>query len=246
MITFSSGGRLGNQLFQYVFARLLADHIGYRLDTTYAWNDTITATPHRRGAEYNCDMSTILETKNIDNLFLRQYERRHYHIVGYWQMAAYYIPYRKKILQYFNEKAPLRTNRKDIIMHVRLDDYKDFGKGGTVLGTDYYHECINRGTFDKLYVVTDAPDDEYFRSFAKYKPIFPKGSERDDFWFMTQFDRIICGNSTFSWWAAFLSNAGTVYLPSCWIRNSHDIRHDLTRVDGSRSIEVKADFHLKV
>ena len=227
MVTFDSGGRFGNQLFQYTIARLLAEKIGFELGQQGEWNDTITATPPKPGKRYTNDTVTIVERFDTGNILERKYEKKHYHLRGYWQEAHYYLPNRDKILGFFNEKATAQTDKDNIVMHVRLDDYKEFGKGGTVLNPRYYTDCLEYEIFDELFIITDAPNDDYFNAFEKYNPIFNYGTEKQDFWFLTQFDRIICGNSCFSWWAAFLSNANKIYMPECWIRNSNDIKHDL-------------------
>lgn len=233
MITYSNGGRLGNQLFQYVIARLLAERLGYKLATNYNWNDTLTVTPAKTGIAYPNDTVVIKETNETPCLFDMPFEKRHYHLQGFWQCSDYYVPNRDKIKKYFNERAPLNPNPDDIVMHVRLDDYKRFGRGGNVLNPAYYLQCIEREKFNKLYIVTDSIGDSYFNTFNKYKPIFNAKSEKEDFWFLTKFDRIILGNSTFSWWAAFLSNASKIYSPSCWIRNSVDIPHRLQRLQNT-------------
>ena len=62
MITIDLGGRLGNQLFQYTVARLLAEQIKFHLATEYNWNDTITATPVRKGKQYPDHKIVIQET----------------------------------------------------------------------------------------------------------------------------------------------------------------------------------------
>jgi len=239
MITFSSGGGFGNRLFQYVSARLLAERFGFELGAEYDGPDTVTTTPPLPGYAYTDEPQfTITETAFTGNIFDKTYESRHYHLQGYWQNADYYLPNRKKVLGYFNEKAPTDLNKKDIVMHVRLGDYKAFGEGGNVLHPDYYHKCLKLEKFDRLYIVTDEPQDEYFETFTKYNPTIINGTEKEDFWFLTGFDRIIMGNSTFSWWAAFFSNAGKVYMPKCWIRNSIDLHHNLVHMNNNVIIDA--------
>lgn len=232
MITFDYGGRLGNRLFQYVIARLLAEQLGFHLEGEYKYNDTLTATEAKPGKRYKNHKVIVKDSAEIGNILEMVYENRHYHLSGFWQEAHYYIPNRDKIIGFFNEKAPDNESldKKNIIMHVRLDDYKTFGTGGTVLDPQYYHDCLSREDFEKLYIISDVPDDPYFKYFARYNPVFPRGNEKEDFWLMTKFDRIISSNSTFSWWAAFLSNSSKIYIPSCWIRNSYDIKHSLQHV----------------
>jgi len=230
MITFSNGGRLGNQLFQYVMARLLADKLGYFLGTAYNGSDTITPTLESSGLIYENDTLAINETKVMDNILERIYKQRHYHLIGYWQNADYYLPYRDKIKGYFQEQASQSTIKNNIVMHVRLGDYKEFGENGNVLNQKYYLDILEKERFKYLFIVTDEIDEEYFEPFKKYLPIMVNESEKDDFWFLTLFDRIIISNSTFAWWAAFLSNASKIYTPSCWIRNCNDLTHNLTKI----------------
>ena len=244
MITYNSGGRLGNRLFQYTVARLLAENLGYALSPQYSYNATLTPTHLVPGEVYENDEVFIRETAGMDCLFDMKFEKRKYRLSGYWQDSKYYLPNRDRVVEFFNEKATTETNQNDIVMHVRLDDYKQFGKGGTVLHPSYYKDALANETFECLHVVTDAPYDEYFSALREHAPIFHLGDEKEDFWFMTKFSRIICGNSTFSWWAAFLSNADKIYVPECWIRNSYDIDHRLDDITNGRckGIKVPAGF----
>ncbi len=240
MITFSNGGRLGNQLFQYVSARLLAELNGLRLNADYNGSDTLTPTIPDHGDLCENNSVAIEESKEIDNIFNREYEKRHYHLIGYWQNADYYLPHRDKILRYFEEKATLITNKKDIVMHVRLGDYKHFGKNGNVLHPDYYLNILKEEVFDNLYIVIDEIDEKYLSNFDCYNPIVISASEKHDFWFLTEFNKIIISNSTFAWWSAFLSNASKIYTPDCWIRNCTDLTHNLTKIQNG--IVSKAGF----
>jgi hypothetical protein len=49
----------------------------------------------------------------------------------------------------------------------------------------------------------------------------------DDFLFMMSFDKIIIGVSTYSWWAAFLSEAKEIYAP-------YDYKFRYLKVDEDR------------
>ena len=231
MITFSAGGRLGNQMFQYSFARIMAEWLGFKLSTDFCFSDTVTTTPHLDGECYTNNTEKIVENINTGNMFDREYQRRHYHFEGYWQDAGYYVPRRNQVLGFFNEKAPTELNKNDIVMHVRLGDYKKFGQGGTVLDPKYYLDCLGREEWDTLYIVTDSPNDSYFKEFRKYKHECVHVSEKDDFWFLTKFNRIVTGNSTFSWWAAFMSNAEVIYTPGCWVRNIVGNKSNLKFID---------------
>lgn len=244
MITFDSGGGLGNRIFQYVSARFLAEKLGFELATEAQLKGVLTPAPLPSGKKYTNNRLHVVETIDTENILKKEWERRHIHLQGYWQIPEYYIPNRDKILEYFIEKAPDKTDTKNIVMHVRLGDYKVYGPKGNVLDPKYYLDCLERENFNDLFIVTDEPDDEYFETFSKYNPVFTRGSLRTDFRFITEFDKIIIGNSTFSWWAAFLSNATRIYTPKCWIRNSNDISHELQIINNGKcdGIQMEAGF----
>lgn len=244
MITFEVGGGLGNRLFQYVLARLLAEKLGYDLITKFPVSHILTPTEPKKGKRYYENKLHIIETLETENLLERKFGERHIHLQGFWQEQKYYTPNRDAILGYFKEKATEKPDKENIVMHVRLTDYKAFGFKGSVIHPDYYVDCLRREKYDRLFIVTDAPQDSYFERFESYKPIFTRGNEKKDFWFLTEFDRIIVGNSTFSWWPAFLSNATKIYTPKCWIRNSVDIRHKLHVINNGKceGIQMPARF----
>jgi hypothetical protein len=177
----------------------------------------------------------IVERYDIGNILEKNYDLYRYHLQGFWQNAyAYYLPNRETILGYFVEKATKETNKNDIVMHVRLGDYKRFGPRGTVLDPKYYWDCLAKEQYADVYILTDEPHDPYIEQFRRKNFIVRENtSERDDFWFMAGFDRIVCGNSSYSWWAAFLSNATRIYTPSCWIRNSNEMYRDLQNIQNA-------------
>ena len=70
-----------------------------------------------------------------------------------------------------------------------------------------------------MYVVTDEPSDkEYFSFLAGYEHEFFSGSSLISFYFLMSFNRMVMGNSSFSWWAAFLGNPSKVYTFKPWMK----------------------------
>jgi hypothetical protein len=65
----------------------------------------------------------------------------------------------------------------------------------------------------RVFVCGTGVDDQARRLLSKYKPIYYDGAPIEHFFFMTRFNRIVLSNSTFAWWAAFLSDAEELYAP---------------------------------
>jgi hypothetical protein len=63
----------------------------------------------------------------------------------------------------------------------------------------------------------------------------------DDFKFIASFDKIICSNSSYSWWAVFFGNPSAVYTFKRWICGGKQVRladfTHATSVDGFFSTE---------
>lgn len=89
--------------------------------------------------------------------------------------------------------------------------------------------------------------DDFFKEYNSV--VIEPGSFIDNLHFVRKFDRIICANSTFSWWAAFLSEASKIYTFARWTckNNSRRLKvlcrpsyiKDAIRVDGEFYKEYK-------
>lgn len=231
MVTCEFGGGLGNRIFQYVSARLLAEILGYSFESGCPLDNVLTPTIPATGKKYTQNKIHIIENNDNSNVFIAKWQKQHIHLQGYFQVADYYIPYRDKIIGFFNEQATKTPDNENIVIHIRLNDYKIFGEKGNVLNPKYYLDCLKRESFNRLFIVTDSPNDSYLDNFKSFNPIVSRGNLINDFWLITEFSRMIIANSTFSWWAAFLSNANKIYTPKCWVRDSNDIPHNLHMID---------------
>jgi hypothetical protein len=234
MITCDFRGGLGNRIFQYVSARLLAERLNYSYESGCPLDGVLTPMPLHPGSKYIKNKIQVDESLSTENIFKMKWGKQHIHLHGYFQVSDYYNCNRRKILRFFHERATNNPDTENIVMHVRLTDYKIFGKYGNVLNPEYYLSCLEKETFSKLYIVTDAPNDSYLDCFKKYKPILSNNNLSEDFWLLTKFSRIIIANSTFSWWPAFLSNAHKIYTPKCWLRIINNTPHKLTIIDNGK------------
>lgn len=118
-------------------------------------------------------------------------------------------------------------NNKTIVIHIRLGDYKVHGNnmlGGIdlTLPFEYYHNILNKIPNLESYSLLFISDEieKIKNEFNIY--INAKFEENDliiDFQIIQNADICIISNSTFAWWAAYLSNnkSTIVYAPKYWL-----------------------------
>lgn len=108
--------------------------------------------------------------------------------------------------------------------------------GEDLLPFEFYNSILDGESFDRLFIITDIPHDPFFKLFDRYHPHIISGNIMDDFNILRSAAKIIMSISTFSWWAAFLSDASVIYMPdpgdySIW---GPKFRVDLKVTDESR------------
>jgi hypothetical protein len=133
---------------------------------------------------------------------------------GYWCHSRWYEAERRKIENFIRIPAVEAANERglvsdrDLVMHVRLGDYVEHR---AMIQPEWYDAILDAEKHERLYIVTDTPDHPYLDHWKARKPIIVSRSPESDFHFIRQFKRIICGNSTFSWWACFFSHAYRIH-----------------------------------
>jgi hypothetical protein len=164
------------------------------------------------------------------------------HIHGYFQSWKYPEKIREEILEKLNKKAGMSEyailiadriiKENGVVVHIRLGDYlnpenKYFG----VLSSNYYKNALDTISIQNLRAFIFS--DDITLAKEKYSEAFPEdavwvGAENsigdiESLAVMTNGSGFIIANSTFSWWAAFLSQRGQfVIAPSKWFRENED------------------------
>ena len=217
----------GNQLFQYTYGRILSEQMGCSLTysgTVDRWegtslvdigfiteDDILNYTDENIKVNIDYNKEQAVELENPQN----------------------YKPYLDEIRSWF-PKVEI-TNTEDLLVHVRVGD------NGPNIYTPFqwYKKAIedNNIEFNKIYLVTDTPDDktiEQFKSYYNTELVSSvkvttisdrKGYKNDilkDFNFIRKFDNILMSNSTFPWWAALLSGATEVWFNKEWQPNHYN------------------------
>ncbi len=264
MIIRMSGG-LGNQMFQYAFARTLQEKYGGEINI-----DVNFYNPKRGGRFFELEkyMVRFADVKNyacynklrkyiqrlpiISGLFGIHKEKREYLIdtnvykfrytyyTGYWQNLQYFKDKKellRKELTYRGEITPVQSQVADkmgkeesVALHVRRGDYRSekYINVYYQLGEEYYRKALkyiegrSGGKEIKIYFFSD--DIEWCRrtfgdiSCAEYIDEQVSNSQHIDMLLMRKCKYIVMANSTFSWWAAWLSDRtdSVIITPANW------------------------------
>lgn len=127
-------------------------------------------------------------------------------------------------------KIPIQNNNL-CIMHFRLGDFLSHGsyEKHFINLTDYYKYCLSQiGPYDPIIIITEEPNKVELvypevceilrrRSAPVYiAPLLPQHCECFHMYLMSYAKTVVCANSTFAWWGAWLNNREdkTVFFPS--------------------------------
>jgi hypothetical protein len=150
---------------------------------------------------------------------------------GYWQSEKYFYENATLIKSFIREQMDICSQPKQgLIIHVRRGDYlkPENIKVHGLLGREYYEKAlklIDRKYSDRIMVIEDASQlEDSMKDFAKQYSfqINEKQSELEDLNTFSNAESIVIGNSTFSWWGAYLSDADVI-SPRNWF-SSEELR----------------------
>ena len=276
-IVYLSGG-LGNQMFQYAFAKSLQSNynIKFEINTTFYKRTFKDQTPREIGLNLfnlkfkDCrdnilqrislkikeklskiilsDNSTYynennVNHKNFNNLILKN---RNY-FRGYWQNSNYFESIKNDLKIDFSLNHNLKnldsntfkkiTLTNSVCVHVKRKDY--LGTDLEVVDVNYYRNAFKKlkSKFKSLdlnfFIFSD--DINWCNENLTFLPNskFCSFSMINDFHLMSLCKNFIISNSTFSWWAAYLSNNKNkiVIIPSKWHKTNNNLLKDASPSD---------------
>ena len=238
MIKLNYPGRMGNNMFLYAFSRLVSEATNLKMvvnsgefeNHQYFKNAVYTG-----GVTRESDVVVLSGESNADDLFELAIKDANagkgLFLHGYFQNYKFYLPHRDLIKDWFKLPDVQGINDNDVIVHIRREDYLE---SNSQLSIDYYFEILDsyddQRDFDRLTIVGKDIEPWFVQKFRdRYETSAcrieqPKLSSIDEFNMIRNHSRIVCSNSTFAWWAAFLSNAVEIFAPlpevGYWSSNS--------------------------
>lgn len=239
MISVHLQGGLGNQLFQLAFLDYMSKKTGkekyltsIESPKTVHSNENYFETIFENWRSMYMEKTSVLveETQfpiNNDWNILKEDTK----FIGYFQNFEYIDSIREEFIQKlsFNEKILEKYSdiSKQIVIHVRGGDYKN-NKFHEQPLTNYYKRCIESCKGDMFIVCTN--DIPYAKQLIE-NCNFIEENEVDTLYLMSKAKGVICANSSFSWWGAYLNPNRPIFIPSKWF-NSDSFPHKNYQVLG--------------
>jgi hypothetical protein len=213
-------------LSQYAWPRLVAAHLGFAFhapplpDANLA--TYVAGAEHEQPVEYLSDFNDVVV--HADRV-LQNRKPRKLVMEGHFQQAGKYVPYRDYIRRWewggILPGLPMPAGydaELDVAVHLRLSDYVSLGWN---LPASYYRRALRiLKPVRSAWVFTDdangaVPYLEAMRGEAERADLVRCGNPITEFRMMLSCARLVVGNSTYSWWAAFLGDPVVVY-PHNW------------------------------
>ncbi|MHA4895118.1 alpha-1,2-fucosyltransferase [Pedobacter sp. PWIIR3] len=239
-------GRLGNQIFQYAFFQYLKTnnpgktfffvnpHHGYlpKYFDLGAYQNTILSSKI-----YSVFTRVTPKVFKFNEIYLesiqvpKKVEVKDWTIYkGFFQTDFYVkqiigglnIKIKKEFTDQFDKEfGDAFKNNKTIVVHIRRTDYLNYGKRDISLPMEYFKRRLDAlGNIDDYLVYFVSDDMPHVKSFFEQKPnyIYSLNNEITDFQIIKNADIAIISNSSFAWWAAYLSEKqNEVYAPKNWL-----------------------------
>lgn len=223
-VTCTFYGQLGNQLFE------IATTLAHAWD-----HHTIPIFPDLNRTDSNIPINREkiffrLDASPLPRPILHQYQHMlsfskvdipyhpDQHIMGLFQSWRYFHHHRDKILEIFapspEELSFLKSKYANLLkypltvgIHIRTFN-KQWSHSIPFVGLDYYRKAIKLFPRNAIFVVFSDRINwckHHFQQFNRPMIFIDKQDHVDDLYLMSMLKHNIIGNSTFSWWAAYLN-----------------------------------------
>ena len=256
---------MGNSLLQYAYARILSKELDQYLPPypivgfPKTYEEVNLNKKNTGGGECLVltkinlwDQSKIKDLmKTRENIFIKSSCCHYNNFKNYkteirkdwFNIAQPYDRNKLNINKFFIRKngfEPIKIERienDDIVISVRLGEIVSGKHLGRLLTFDYFDIILKNIKFNRLYITSESIDSPLLIPFDKYSPIyFFQSNYMETLNLIRLFNRVVISQSSYSWWAAYLSEAEEIYYPIVvngpWVidpQNDVDLRVDEDR-----------------
>ncbi|MBL9154006.1 MAG: alpha-1,2-fucosyltransferase [Verrucomicrobiales bacterium] len=225
-------------MFQYSGAWVLNRRMGIAVETPrfgpFSKTGPIPGARQETDGEYVICRTNILDLEKIE----REFQGRRIKIAAHLENLQNFLGFESELKELFELpayrfdsyrffKRGVRDYEEfvcdpigpgDVVVSLRLGDFLEplvkINPPHRLLLYDYFRIAIDRISFDRLFITSDEPFHPFVNEFWEYDPIIVQNEDPyKTMAFVTLFNKILISQSTFSWWAAFLSNASDIYFP---------------------------------
>lgn len=264
MIIVKFMGGMGNQMFQYAFAKSISDSYGIELRLDKSFLQRRDLAPNFVYRDYDLDIFNITAIEDVKTTDYVQINEPHFHysqqvsdsiknlislkknilLNGYWQSPKYFknkdelikkeFCFKNKINQkekYSNLLSDIQSS-ESVMINVRRTDYLTTDFHG-VMGLDYItkaKELISSKIKNpKFFIFSDdiswCKNNLIFKDSLIVEHQFAGNKFESYLQLMTECKHFIIPNSTFAWWAAYLSkNENKIVIsPKHWFNATKNI-----------------------
>lgn len=229
-------GGLGNILFSLATAYSLSIKNNLKLKLYYSHQGYLHTHPNKYRNNLFKNFYCIDNVSEFEIIYEQQFNfypieipnNKNIFLHGYFQSERNFIDIRENLLEdlkpseeFYNFIYPEYKNILDkgcVSVHVRRGNYKDLSNYHNLLTPDYYYEALKQFKNYKIFVFSD--DIEYCKNiFSNYDCIYIQNNfDLYDLHTMSLCEHNIIGNSTFSWWGAWLNKNKNkkVIAPNQW------------------------------
>jgi len=239
-------GGLGNQIFMIAAGYAYAKRYGKNLiinDLDWSAAQGNPPSMYKSTIFKNFEFGRIQSTPTLIAEKREDYDELPYVdgdvvLSGYFQSLKYFEDCKDEFINLL-ELPKISPIMDKIAFHIRRGDYLINDHIHYVCDTTYFEKQFKRFKLKYVDVFTDSPD--YVRDEFQHRElnIITGNTELEDLALISQYDKIICSNSSFSWWASLLGpKKKEIIVPDVWLkgRNVSDIyRPDMTIISALQS-----------
>ena len=226
-------GGLGNQLFQYAFALFLKNKFDTEVNLEVSWykeqsfrrfvlNDLLA---NSEFSLVNSVPSFINKRINqgylSENLITFLIKKNYFLPInfydGYWQ-DIFFANFLKDKIFFKSNILKKIINEDYYVIHLRRGDFKR-SKVHIVLSDEYYLKFVEVFKDKKIYIISEEEEDAInLKKKIKLDLEYYKCSDLEAFSIIYNAMGGIASNSTFCWWAIFLSESRNWLMPYQWLK----------------------------